>query len=107
MTAVSVVWKLSPKALDTPYLNIIYRWNIPPLLDQKWSGVCDVSGRRPAAVGWDEGSARPRPRRCASLTGTAARPRLVFNRTRIARVTFAAGEDKSDATKAAALPSLA
>ena len=35
MTAVSVVWMLSPDVLYSPYLNIICHWNIPPLLDQK------------------------------------------------------------------------
>jgi len=38
MTVVAVVWMLSPDVLYTPYLDVICRWNIPPLLDQRWAG---------------------------------------------------------------------
>lgn len=38
MTAVAVVWMLSPDVLYTPYLDVICRWNVPPLVDQKWAG---------------------------------------------------------------------
>ena len=39
MTVVAVVWMLSPDVLYTPYLDVICRWNIPPLVDQKWAGL--------------------------------------------------------------------
>jgi putative membrane protein len=39
MAVVALVWMLSPDVLYTPYLNVICRWNIPPLLDQKWAGL--------------------------------------------------------------------
>jgi putative membrane protein len=39
MTVVSVVWMLSPDVLYTPYLDVICRWNIPPLVDQRWAGL--------------------------------------------------------------------
>jgi putative membrane protein len=39
MTVVAVVWMLSPNVLYTPYLDIICRWDIPPLVDQKWAGL--------------------------------------------------------------------
>ena len=38
MTVVAVVWMLSPEVLYTPYLDVICRWNIPPLVDQRWAG---------------------------------------------------------------------
>jgi cytochrome c oxidase assembly factor CtaG len=38
MTVVAVVWMLSPDVLYTPYLDVICRWNIPPLVDQRWAG---------------------------------------------------------------------
>jgi len=38
MTVVAVVWMLSPGVLYTPYLNVICRWNVPPLVDQRWAG---------------------------------------------------------------------
>jgi len=45
MTAVAVVWMLSPDVLYTPYLDVICRWDVPPLVDQKWSGfVMFVAG---------------------------------------------------------------
>ncbi len=45
MTVVAVVWMLSPAVLYTPYLDVICRWNIPPLLDQRWAGfVMFVAG---------------------------------------------------------------
>jgi len=37
MTAVAVVWMLSPVVVYAPYLDVICRWNIPPLADQKWA----------------------------------------------------------------------
>jgi putative membrane protein len=39
MTVVAVVWMLSPDVLYTPYLDVICRWNIPPLVDQRWAGL--------------------------------------------------------------------
>ena len=39
MTAVAVVWMLSPNVLYTPYLDVICQWNIPPLADQQWAGL--------------------------------------------------------------------
>lgn len=39
MGAVSVVWMLAPRLLYAPYLDVICRWNLPPLLDQKWAGL--------------------------------------------------------------------
>lgn len=39
MAVVSVVWMLSPEVLYTPYLDIICRWDISPLSDQKWAGL--------------------------------------------------------------------
>jgi cytochrome c oxidase assembly factor CtaG len=39
MTVVAVVWMLSPDVLFTPYLDVICRWNIPPLVDQRWAGL--------------------------------------------------------------------
>ena len=38
MAAVAVVWMLSSKVIFTPYLDVICRWDLPPLLDQKWAG---------------------------------------------------------------------
>jgi len=38
MTVVALVWMLSPDVIYTPYLNVICRWDIPPLADQKWAG---------------------------------------------------------------------
>ena len=38
MTAVAVVWMMSPTLLYTPYLDVICIWNIPPLQDQRWAG---------------------------------------------------------------------
>ena len=39
MTVVAVIWMLSPRVLYTPYLNVVCRWDVPPLLDQKWAGL--------------------------------------------------------------------
>jgi hypothetical protein len=39
MSVVALIWMLSPEVLYTPYLNVICRWNIPPLLDQRWAGL--------------------------------------------------------------------
>jgi cytochrome c oxidase assembly factor CtaG len=45
MTVVAVVWMLSPDVLYTPYLDVVCRWNIPPLSDQRWAGfVMFVAG---------------------------------------------------------------
>ena len=45
MTVVALVWMLSAEVLYTPYLDVICRWDIPPLLDQKWAGfVMFVAG---------------------------------------------------------------
>ena len=39
MTVVAVIWMLSPDVLYTPYLSVICRWNISPILDQRWAGL--------------------------------------------------------------------
>lgn len=39
MGAVAVVWMLAPRVLYAPYLDVICRWDLPPLLDQKWAGL--------------------------------------------------------------------
>lgn len=39
MTVVAVVWMLSPSVLYTPYLDVICRWDISPLQDQRWAGL--------------------------------------------------------------------
>lgn len=39
MTVVALVWMLSDHVLYTPYVDVICRWDIPPLLDQKWAGL--------------------------------------------------------------------
>jgi len=45
MTVVALVWMLSPDVIYTPYLDVICRWDIPPLADQKWAGfVMFVAG---------------------------------------------------------------
>ena len=45
MTVVAVVWMLSPDVLYTPYLDVVCRWNVPPLIDQRWAGfVMFVAG---------------------------------------------------------------
>lgn len=45
MTVVALVWMLSSDVIYTPYLDVICRWNIPPLADQKWAGfVMFVAG---------------------------------------------------------------
>lgn len=45
MTVVALVWMLAQDVLYTPYLDVICRWDVPPLLDQKWAGfVMFVAG---------------------------------------------------------------
>lgn len=64
MTAVAVVWMLAPRVLYTPYLDVICRWDIPPLLDQRWAGfVMFVAGvpLQLAAAWLLLGTARPHP----------------------------------------------
>ena len=39
MSAVAVIWMLAPRVLYTPFLDVMCRWNLPPLLDQKWAGL--------------------------------------------------------------------
>jgi putative membrane protein len=39
MTVVAVIWMLSSDVIYTPYLNVICRWNISPILDQRWAGL--------------------------------------------------------------------
>jgi putative membrane protein len=39
MSVIALIWMLSPDVLYTPYLEVICRWNIPPLLDQRWAGL--------------------------------------------------------------------
>jgi len=38
MTAVAVAWMTSPDVLYMPYLNLVCRWDIPPLMDQHLAG---------------------------------------------------------------------
>jgi len=38
MTVVGLVWMLSSDVIYTPYLDVICRWDVPPLADQKWAG---------------------------------------------------------------------
>ena len=38
MTVVAVVWMMAPAVIYTPYLDVICRWDVPPLVDQKWAG---------------------------------------------------------------------
>ena len=45
MTIVAVIWMLASQVLYTPYLDVVCRWDIPPLLDQRWAGfVMFVAG---------------------------------------------------------------
>ena len=45
MTVVALVWMLSSHVIYTPYLDVICRWDISPLADQKWAGfVMFVAG---------------------------------------------------------------
>ena len=39
MTVIAVIWMLSSDVIYTPYLNVMCRWNISPLLDQRWAGL--------------------------------------------------------------------
>lgn len=39
MTVVALVWMLSSSVIYTPYLDVICRWDIPPLADQRWAGL--------------------------------------------------------------------
>lgn len=39
MTVVALIWMLSPDLLYTPYLDVICRWDISPLADQRWAGL--------------------------------------------------------------------
>jgi len=38
MMVVAVVWMLWPDVLYTPYLDVICRWDLPPIADQRWAG---------------------------------------------------------------------
>ena len=38
MVVVALVWMLWPDVLYTPYLDVICRWNVPPITDQRWAG---------------------------------------------------------------------
>ena len=38
MTVVAAVWMMAPAVIYTPYLDVICRWDVPPLVDQKWAG---------------------------------------------------------------------
>ena len=45
MTVVAVVWMMSERVLYTPNLDVICRWDISPLQDQRWAGfVMFVAG---------------------------------------------------------------
>lgn len=64
MTVVALVWMLSPVVLYTPYLDVICRWDVPPLADQRWAGLVMFAAGLPLqAVGaWlILGLSRPRP----------------------------------------------
>lgn len=66
MAAVSVVWMLSPRVLYAPYLDVVCRWNLPPLLDQKWAGLAMLTAGMPMqlAAAWlllDPGAEASRP----------------------------------------------
>lgn len=51
MTVVAVVWMVSSTVLYTPYLDVLCRWNISPLQDQRWAGfVMLLAGGPPAAA---------------------------------------------------------
>ena len=50
MTVVSVVWMLSPDVLYTPYLDVVCRWDIPPLLDQRWAGLVMFAAGTPVQM---------------------------------------------------------
>ncbi len=52
MMAVALVWMLSAEVLYTPYLDVICRWDVPPIVDQRWAGlVMLVAGLPLQAVG--------------------------------------------------------
>lgn len=51
MSAVAVVWMLAPRVLYTPYLDVICRWNMPPLVDQKWAGLIMFAAGVPLQLG--------------------------------------------------------
>ena len=38
MTVVAVVWMMTFSVIYTPYVDVICRWDVPPLVDQKWAG---------------------------------------------------------------------
>jgi len=38
MMVVALVWMLWPDVLYTPYLDVICRWDVPPITDQRWAG---------------------------------------------------------------------
>jgi len=54
MTIVALVWMLSPRVLYTPYLDVICRWDVPPLADQRWAGLVMFAAGLPlqAVGGW-------------------------------------------------------
>ena len=54
MTAVAVVWMLAPDVIYTPYLDVICRWDVPPLADQRWAGLVMFAAGVPlqAAGAW-------------------------------------------------------
>ncbi len=51
MSAVAVVWMLAPRVLYTPYLDVLCRWNLPPLVDQKWAGLIMFAAGVPLQLG--------------------------------------------------------
>ena len=64
MTVVALVWMLSPVVLYTPYLDVICRWDVPPLADQRWAGLVMFAAGLPlqAMGAWLVLSlSRPRP----------------------------------------------
>jgi len=50
MTVVALVWMLSPRVLYTPYLDVICRWDVPPLVDQRWAGLVMFAAGMPLQV---------------------------------------------------------
>ena len=66
MAAVSVVWMLAPRVLYAPYLDVICRWDLPPLVDQRWAGLVMLAAGLPMqlAATWillDPGGAKGDP----------------------------------------------
>lgn len=50
MTVVAVVWMLSPAVIYAPYLDVLCRWNITPLQDQRWAGFIMLLAGLPSQI---------------------------------------------------------